>query len=250
MEKQGFVYMWTNKVNGKKYIGSHYGFLDDGYISSGNYFNECYIKNTQEFSRKILYDTLSREDALSIEQKILCEIDAADNEEYYNLHNYSGRGWAHHDNPDLRSVYYQRISESKKGKPAWAKGKKLWGDHNLHKISDNWLVNHPDGKEEYIMNMSQFCRDHNLNPSSMSAVSRGKRRHYKQYRCRKITNNRNVPYEYNEWQSKGKPGKAMFGSDNPFSKSIEINGMHYGSMKEASEETGLSMYKLRKLRNE
>lgn len=27
--KYGFVYRWTNKANGKKYVGSHYGFLDD-----------------------------------------------------------------------------------------------------------------------------------------------------------------------------------------------------------------------------
>lgn len=123
----------------------------------------------------------------------------------------------------------------------------MWGEHNLHKISDEWLVIHPDGTEEQIMNMREFCRDHNLNPSAMSAVARGNRQHYKKYRCRKITNKRDVVYEYKEWKSKGKPGKAHFGSDNGFSKKIKIDGVVYGSMREAVEATGLSMYKLRKL---
>jgi len=108
-------------------------------------------------------------------------------------------------------------------------------------------VIHPDGTEEQIMNMLQFCRDHSLNPSAMSAVARGNRRHYKNYKCRKLTNNRGVEYEYKEWESKGKPGKAHFGSDNGFSKKIKVDGVEYGSMREAGIATGLSMYKLRKL---
>jgi len=82
----------------------------------------------------------------------------------------------------------------------------------------------------------------------MSAVARGRRRHYKNYKCKKLTNNRNVEYEYNDWKSKGKPGKAMFGSDNAFAKSIVVDDVKYGSMSEASLATGLSMYKLRKLK--
>ncbi len=45
-----------------------------------------------------------------------------------------------------------------------------------------------------------------------------------------------------------KPGKAMFGSDNAFAKSIVVDGVEYGSMSEASLATGLSIYKLRKLK--
>ena len=28
----GFVYMWVNKINNKKYVGSHIGTEDDGYM--------------------------------------------------------------------------------------------------------------------------------------------------------------------------------------------------------------------------
>lgn len=33
--KQYYVYMTTNLLNGKKYIGMHYGELDDNYLGSG-----------------------------------------------------------------------------------------------------------------------------------------------------------------------------------------------------------------------
>lgn len=35
MEKQHFIYITTNLINNKKYIGKHYGFLNDEYLGSG-----------------------------------------------------------------------------------------------------------------------------------------------------------------------------------------------------------------------
>lgn len=246
---QGFIYIWENKKNGMKYIGSHYGEIDDGYISSGKYFLDEYNKDPSLFCRRILHSGLSRKQALEKEKQILTEIDAANNEMYYNLHNETGNGWAHHENPELREIYYQRISQSKKGKTPWNKGKNIWGDHNRHKLKiDKWLVRTPGGKEIVIENMLEYCRKHCLNPSAMSAVARGKRRQYKGYWCKKLTNTRNVDYEYKKWQSKGHSTKANYGIKNGSSVSIEVNGIHYDCMREASEKTGLSMYKLRKLK--
>jgi len=69
----------------------------------------------KNFTRTILHYNLTREEAVSKEQDILCNIDAANNFNFYNLHNYSGRGWSHHDNPELANIYYDRISKAKKG---------------------------------------------------------------------------------------------------------------------------------------
>ena len=34
----GFIYMTTNLINGKKYIGMHKGSETDDYLGSGNYY--------------------------------------------------------------------------------------------------------------------------------------------------------------------------------------------------------------------
>jgi hypothetical protein len=247
----GFVYIWENVQNSMKYIGSHYGDINDGYVASGTYFLEYYNVNPQSFFRKIIKDGLSREEALHEEEYLLKKVDAMHNPMYYNLHNHVGKGWSHHDNPELREIYYARISQSKKGKQAWNKGKNIWTDANRHKLRiDTWLIIDPKDNEFEIDNMLDFCKTHNLNPSAMSGVARGKRRMHKGYRCKKLTNNRDIEYEYVAWKSKGKPGKAMFGSNNGWAKSITVEGVEYGSMREAVDATGLSMYKLRKLRND
>lgn len=232
------------------YIGSHCGTEYDGYISSSNYFNSIYEQTPEDFERTIIYYGNSRLDVIEREQELLCEIDAANSKLYYNLHNYSGKGWSHHDNPELAKIYYERISEARKGKPSPHKGKQLWGEHNRHKLRiDTWLVRDPEGNEFEIENMLEFCKEHNLNPSAMSAVARGKRRIHKGYWCKKLTNTRGVDYEYKEWQRKPRDPECYAGSKNGFAKSIVVEGMHYGSMREACEATGLSMYKLRKIGN-
>jgi GIY-YIG catalytic domain len=51
----GFIYRWTNKVNGKAYIGSHQGKVDDGYVGSGVAFNIALDKyGVDNFFREIL----------------------------------------------------------------------------------------------------------------------------------------------------------------------------------------------------
>ena len=51
---KAFVYRWTNHNNLMKYIGSHIGDINDGYIGSGKYFINAYNKNPEFFYREIL----------------------------------------------------------------------------------------------------------------------------------------------------------------------------------------------------
>lgn len=51
----GFIYMWINCVNNKKYIGSHWGHEDDGYIGSGVIFKKAIKKyGISNFTRVII----------------------------------------------------------------------------------------------------------------------------------------------------------------------------------------------------
>lgn len=82
----GFVYMWTNKINNKKYIGSHIGDIDDGYIGSGKHFLNAIKKyGIENFERNILYyEYNDRYNLILKEYNLIEEYNAVENNEFYN----------------------------------------------------------------------------------------------------------------------------------------------------------------------
>ena len=111
--KYGFVYQWENIVNDKKYIGNHYGDINDNYVGSGVYFKRAYEKNTNNFKRTILY---IGKNYIEKEDELLKFYDVANNENYYNLKNDAIGGWKHiYTNPEEIKKRGLKISESKKG---------------------------------------------------------------------------------------------------------------------------------------
>jgi hypothetical protein len=94
----GFIYEWTNKLNGKKYIGSHIGKIDDGYTGSGTAFIKAYRKyGSDSFSRAILEYVEDISLIKSIEERYLKSVDAKNNRLYYNLSNTPTGGYQNID---------------------------------------------------------------------------------------------------------------------------------------------------------
>lgn len=94
----GYVYEWVNIKNGKKYIGSHYGSVNDSYIGSGKQFKPAYQKNPTHFKLAILeYVTEdNKKTVLKTEQKWLDTVEnIRENKTYYNLNNYAIGGSSH-----------------------------------------------------------------------------------------------------------------------------------------------------------
>ena len=55
MEKKHFIYMTTNLINGKRYIGKHFGYENDSYLGSGTLIQKAIKKYGKDnFERKIL----------------------------------------------------------------------------------------------------------------------------------------------------------------------------------------------------
>lgn len=110
----GFIYMWENTLNSKKYIGSHKGNILDNYIGSGVYFKKAYNKYKKYFNRHILYvGKYYRE----YEDKLLKKLNVANSQTYYNLKNDAIGGWEHtHNDSKIIDYRNKRISEGKKGK--------------------------------------------------------------------------------------------------------------------------------------
>ena len=96
----GYVYEWTNSTNGMKYIGSHYGAVDDCYKGSGKDFMTAYKNNPQNFTMTVLeYVTKNNKRlVLETEKKWLDTIpNIKDNPMYYNLNNDAVGGFGYLD---------------------------------------------------------------------------------------------------------------------------------------------------------
>ena len=244
----GFIYEWTNTKDGKKYLGSHFGSIDDGYVGSGKRFNNAVNKyGIEQFSRSIVEYVIFEDAVLLREQYYLDTRNCAKSKRYYNISPTAGGGNCGNG---------KKISRTKKKRYASGelvihnKGVAMSEEQKLV-LADKWEVITPAGKVIVVANMLEYCRNNELNPSAMSAVARGNRGHYKGYKCRKLTNNRNVVYEYKEKQYLTKEEKNRINSEsvkkakreNGIPK-IKYDGVIYNSLVQATEATGKSRYLL------
>jgi GIY-YIG catalytic domain len=250
MNYSGFIYEWTNKLNGMKYIGSHKGTIDDGYTGSGKRFENARNKyGIENFERTILEYVEKEEDILLKEQYYLDTFGCAKSPLYYNISPSAGGGDCG-NGPKISATKKKRFASGKL--IAHNKGTAMKDDQKL-KIADKWEIITPSNEVLIITNMFEFCRQHNLNASAMSAIARGKKNMYKGYKCKKLTNKRNVIYEHKEYvcmtkeeRSQQLKNLAKKGSNHHEAVQIEYNGIVYGSIAEAKEATGKSYYLITK----
>ena len=247
----GFIYEWTNTLDGKKYLGSHFGNTEDGYTGSGTRFGNAVRKyGIEQFSRNIVEYVIFEDAILLREQYYLDTRNCAKSKMYYNISPTAGGG-------DCGNG--KKISRTKKKRYASGelvihnKGVAMSEEQKLA-LADKWEVITPNQEVIVISNMLEYCRVNNLNPSAMSAVARGNRRHYKGYKCKKLTNNRDVtydpivpkPYMSKEDRSKQLRDLAVKGSDHHEAVKIKYDGIMYGSIAEAIIATNKSYYLLTK----
>lgn len=92
-----------------------------------------------------------------------------------------------------------KMSKAKIGNTPWNKGKKTnkisWNKGinymskgNLKRMKD-LLITDPNGTQFFVKNLSQFCRQYNLNQGAMSLISQGKKQHHKKWVCTIIQEN-------------------------------------------------------------
>lgn len=108
MKTTGFVYKWTNNINGKWYIGSHKGTMADGYRHSSKVMESAERKYGKDnFIRTIIYQGKNFRET---EAKYLHKYDAANNPMSYNRSNLSGAN-------SHTKLTRSKISEGLSGKP-------------------------------------------------------------------------------------------------------------------------------------
>ena len=173
----GFIYEWTNTVNGKKYIGSHAGTIDDGYIGSGVLFQKAIKKyGLENFNRVILeiVEVESREFLLSREKFYLDQNNAVNDKNYYNvakdiIGGNTKAGWSE----SRRKEFSDQI------KNIWAKRTELEKSEILqkcHQGRDKWFSSEEGKKfkEEQKLRIERNRNKINESIRKRSAVDRSK----------------------------------------------------------------------------
>lgn len=110
----GIVYKWTNNLNGKWYIGSHRGTVEDRYTASGLEIKKAFKEyGLLNFTREILYEGTSFREK---ETEILTEVGAMQNPDSYNMKNLATGFAIGAENPTKRPEVQAKISKALKGK--------------------------------------------------------------------------------------------------------------------------------------
>lgn len=80
-----YIYLTTNLINGKQYIGQHKGKPTDKYYGSGTNIVKAIQKYGKEnFKKEILCYCSTREEADEKEKFYIAEFNAVENKNFYN----------------------------------------------------------------------------------------------------------------------------------------------------------------------
>lgn len=263
-------------LNGKKYIGSHAGTVDDGYIGSGKVFQRALKKHGIKNFKRIIIEYVEIEDRqylLEREKFHLDRVNAYYSDNYYNvakdvIGGDTKAGWSE----ERRQKFKQQI------KDVWAKRT----DHEkqeilskIHSKTKEWFQSE-EGKafkqqqrESYYFNKDKIIEGiKNRDPEDRKRSARlGKERMGAERReeaARKGVENRNPitealarqkaaetrsawskekQKEVFENMSKGRKGKCA-GSENGRARKIVAESRTFNTLKDAISQLNISEYKL------
>jgi len=140
----GYIYLTTNLINGKKYIGKHTtSSMDDTYVGSGTLLKKAISKyGIENFQKEIICIAESRAELALREVDVMLKHNAVDDPNYYNIaaggeggktgttEQYSAIIKRYWDSvtSDVREAFGKRVSSALKGKPKSEEHKRRMGD--------------------------------------------------------------------------------------------------------------------------
>lgn len=137
-DRRWCVYIHTNKINGKKYVGQtsqnppekRWGNNGSNYDSTPYFFSAINKYGWDNFEHEIIQTNLTLTEALSLESELIASLDTTNKDKGYNIIQY-GIGTIGYKHTEEAK---QKMSNAKKGRPPANKGKKAT-DESRKKMS-------------------------------------------------------------------------------------------------------------------
>lgn len=202
MNKQYYIYITTNLVNNKKYIGQHFGQTDDDYLGSGIILNRAIQKYGKEnFKKEILEIVNSKQEANTKEKYYINVYQAIENPNFYNIADggqggYVTKGYTLED----RQSVNKKISQSLTGEKH-----PMYGKHHTEET-----------KEKIKKSLQQYWTLEKRNQRSKKYTGEGNPmygKHHTEETKEKIRQNKDTSYMQTE-QYKKKMSLATSGEKN------------------------------------
>lgn len=190
-----FIYLTTNLINGKRYIGQHTTEnLNDGYLGSGVLLVQAIKKyGEKNFSREILCFCDTQDELDQKEKEFIAQFNAVEDDNFYNLNEggQQGDGWRAcwrwretHPEQDkkLRKEAAQRLTQWSQDHPEeWYESiekmqkaaQKYWQTHpqeqllNMQKVNEGkmqWQKAHPIEHQKQVNEWRQKGTEANSKP--------------------------------------------------------------------------------------
>jgi hypothetical protein len=171
-----YVYELIHKTTKEFYIGSRWANTVYSEMDLGNkYFTSSknIKKRFKEFNFRIIADFFNKEDAFIFEQNLIEENKNNPlllNKRYFSI-----------SKKMLKNVTSGKKTDEQRKKMSLAKKGKI-PKHSLDKMKTWYLIN-PEGETMQTKNLSEFCREHNLNQGCLSLAAQGKINAHKGWKC-------------------------------------------------------------------
>lgn len=171
MDKVYYVYLTTNLINGKKYIGSHFGKLNDSYLGSGNTFKKALAKYGKLNFKKEILEICNDFDSVNIaEEKWISYYNAVYDDNFYNI----ATGGLN-SNPiagmteEALKQRSRKLSEANKGEKNYFYGKHfcgeahpMYGRHHTEESKKKMSESKSGGKSPTAKAVSIYNEDNEL----------------------------------------------------------------------------------------